>query len=162
MPEWAFSLVLVVSSAGMVAGVWLFVVGMRRRELPTTIDGVRVEITAATMHQDMVLEATWRIPVIVSNPSRRPRPVLILERLALVRAGRAHYTATVSTVDDWETLDGGRLILNPGSTVLADVWVTLPAGETPRQLTLRQLRPHQRPIHARFPRVAPVKARSLA
>jgi len=145
----------------MVVGAWVLVAGLQLRESPTTIEGLRFEVMPATVHEDLVLEVTGRLPLIVSNRSRRPRTIFALEGLALVAAGRAHYTATVTTVDEWEALDGRRLILNPGATALGDVWVTLPAGEAPRKVTLRQLRPHSRAIHARFPRMNPIGDRSL-
>ena len=155
MPEWVYSLGLVVCAGVIFVGAWLIVYAIRYLELPANIEGVRLEVTAASIFEDMVLEVTWEIPLIASNGSRRPRSVPILEQLALVRTERATYTGQVTTIDAWEHLDGGRMILNPGATATGSVWVTLPAGETPRKLTLRELRPRQRAIRARFARTTP-------
>lgn len=120
------------------------------KRLPAKVEGLHVETTAPVIVQDHVLEVTWQVPIIVSNASKRPLEVPVLKGVAHVRTARAEYVATVTTVETWELRDGRRLVLNPTSSLIAAVTLTLPAGEVPTQLVLRQLRPHERAFRARL------------
>ena len=124
------------------------------KRLPAKVEGLQLEATAPVVVQDRVLEVTWQVPIIVSNASRRPLEVPVLKGVAHVRTARAEYVATVTTVETWELRDGRRLVLNPTSSLIATAVLTLPAGEVPTQLVLRQLRPRERAFRARL--AAPV------
>lgn len=159
MLDW---LVPLIAAAAIAGAAWLLVAAINHGRLPTSIEGLRIEVTAPLVAEDRVLEVVWEIPIIVSNASRRPRAVPVLKGEAHVHAGRALYVSTVTTVDTWELEDGRRLILNPGATAIASVWVTLPAGAVPRRLTLRQLRQHMRPLRAALPTPEPLNRKALA
>ena len=130
---------------------WWSLRSLHRAGLPSTIDGMRVEATAAVVAEDRVLEVLWEVPVIVSNTSRRPRQVPLISDQAHVWAGRAKYLCGVSSETDWQADDGRVLVLNPGATVTASVWAQLPAGEVPRRLELHQMRPRVREIRGPIP-----------
>jgi hypothetical protein len=101
--------------------MWSLVVGCRVLvvvEVATsakaaTIEGMRVEATAAVVAEDRVLEVLWEVPVIVSNTSRRPCQVPLISDQAHVWAGRAKYLCGVSSETDWQADDGRVLVLNP-------------------------------------------------
>ena len=94
---------------------WWSLRSLHRAGLPSTIDGMRVEATAAVVAEDRVLEVLWEVPVIVSNTSRRPRQVPLISDQAHVWAGRAKYLCGVSSETDWQADDGRVLVLNPGA-----------------------------------------------
>jgi len=140
---------LIAAIAFGVAG-WLLLRVLNSPSLPATIEGVRVEVTAARLAEDHVLEHVWTVTVVLTNTTRRPRTVPVLAQRAEVRTKQARYVAELTTEVSWEREDGARLELNPAGTAIGSVWVVLPAGEAPVLLRMQQLEPKQRHLVARL------------
>ena len=154
------ALLWVVVLAVACAAFWWGLRSLRQRHLPTSIEGLRVEVTAPVVAEDRVLDVLWEVPVIVSNTSRRPRQVPLFSQEAHVWAGRAKYLCAVTSEAVWQGEDGRVLILNPGAMVTASVWAQVPAGDVPHRIELHQVLPHVRRIRGVLP--APVvNARTL-
>lgn len=118
----------------------LVVVRRRKRPmLPSVLHGVRVDATVPVTVGSDPFEVVWSIPLILTNVSRRPARIPPLSGAAIVRAGRATYRADVlydESSRPWVNEDGSPLELNPSSTSIGEVSVTLPAGEIPTAFTL--------------------------
>ncbi|WP_197053024.1 hypothetical protein [Microbacterium hominis] len=125
---------------------WWSIRILHRRDLPASIEGLRVEVTAPVVAEDCVLDVLWEVPVIVSNTSRRPRQVPLFGQEAHVWAGRAKYLCAVTSKAVWQWEDGQILVLNPGAVVTASVWAQVPAGEVPHRVELYQVLPHTRSV----------------
>ncbi|MBF4563397.1 hypothetical protein ITJ43_14790 [Microbacterium sp. VKM Ac-2870] len=153
-------LVLLLALVGFGLLWWWAVRVLHRRNLPASIEGLRVEVTAPVIAEDRVLDVLWEVPVIVSNTSRRPRQVPLFGQEAHVWAGRAKYLCAVTSEAVWQWEDGQVLVLNPGAVVTASVWAQVPAGDVPHRVELHQVLPHTRRIRGALP--APiVNARTL-
>lgn len=138
-----------IALAGLIGVFVMSVRGLSRRSLPTSLEGVRLEVMAPVLVDDRVVDADWEIPFVASNPTRRPRCVPILSEAAQVKTERARYRAVVEVEENWEW-DGRRLELNPEATAVGRVRLTLPGGQTPRKLALAQIRPKQYVLHGRL------------
>ena len=131
----------------------LTLVAVRRRKrpkLPSVLHGVRVDVTAPVAVGSDPFEVVWSIPLILTNVSRHPARIPPLSGDALVRAGKATYRADVlygETGRPWVNEDGTPLELNPTSTSIGEVSVTLPAGEIPAAFTLSINDGHGRTLH---------------
>ncbi|MEW2014328.1 MULTISPECIES: hypothetical protein [Microbacterium] len=151
MAEWG-STGWIIGLVALVALLFVFVWavrGLNQRRLPALLEGVRLEVMAPVLVDDRVVDADWEIPFVASNPTRRPRCVPILSEAAQVKTERALYRAVVEVEETWEW-DGRRLELNPEGTTVGRIWLTLPGGQTPRRVTMHQIRPMQYSISGRL------------
>lgn len=71
--SWLFLTFLAAIALGVAA--WLLLRVLNSPSLPATIQGVRVEVTAARLAEDRVFEHVWTVPVVLTNTTHRPRTV---------------------------------------------------------------------------------------
>jgi len=142
-------IVALIALVGLIGVFVMSVRGLNRRRLPTSLEGVRLEVMAPVLVDDRVVDVDWEIPFVASNPTRRPRCVPILSEAAQVKTERALYRAVVEVEETWEW-DGRRLELNPEGTTVGRIRLTLPGGQIPRRVTMHQIRPMQYSISGRL------------
>lgn len=106
---------------------------------------MRIEVMPPVRMEDRVVDADWEIPLVATNVTRRPRALPLLGASAQIKTERALYNALVETELDWAGLE-----LNPEDTAIGSVRLTIPGGQAPRRITLRQLQPRQYVLKARF------------
>lgn len=124
---------------------WFSYRSMNSRRLPASLQGVRIEVMPPVRMEDRVVDADWEIPLVATNVTRRPRALPLLGASAQIKTERALYNALVETELDWAGLE-----LNPEDTAIGSVRLTLPGGQAPRRIALRQLQPRQYVLKARF------------
>ena len=114
---------LVIATASMVGLAWC----KRRARHLYVIDHVKLEMHPACVVEDRVVEQVWRAAISMTNTSRRPRLLPLLDERATVRRGRSVFLASVY-------LDADVHELNPQSVALAWVEFALPGGVPPRAI----------------------------
>ena len=104
----------------------------RRARRAFTIDHIHVELHAAHIVDDRVIDAVWRAAISMTNGSRRPRALPVFGERAMVRAGNCRYLPDVYLETDVKEI-------NPHDVALAWVEFVTPAAMRHRHLYLTLL-----------------------
>jgi hypothetical protein len=122
-------MLLAIVGIGLAVAIVALTVTHRRRfrQLPATINGVRIECQGAVLDEDLVIEQNWRATLLMTNVTRKPVSVPVLGSRAVVTSGRKQYAGAVY-------LEREARELNPGDGLVAWVLVRLDGGGVPRRL----------------------------